>query len=78
MLGLGWLLALHSSPAGTWIKEQTMSDNDFDDDDDFCVAMDNEGRIEGTCDHLETGSRVVQLSTGVKCCLTPSRCVNAA
>ena len=55
-----------------------MSDNDFDDDDDFCVAMDNEGRIEGTCDHLETGSRVVQLSTGVKCCLTPSRCVNTA
>ena len=52
-----------------------MSDNEFDDDDDFCVATDSEGRIEGTCDHLDTGSRVVQLSTGTEGCLTPSRYV---
>mgnify|MGYP007047584143 CR=1 FL=1 len=31
-------------------------------DDDFCFELDAEGRIAGTCDHLDCETRVVQLS----------------
>ena len=47
-----------------------------DDEDDFCVAMDAEGRIDGTCEFLDTRTRVVQLSTGTGGALPPARCAN--